>query len=518
MTTAPLLTQADLTRWRACQRRYWLQARSDTPESPHTRMTDRSMDDLVVHNTWPDQALRASFPQASLVEAPDTLEDWAQAVIDTKALLDTGVLAGDALAQGRAIFGACLVSNDGVQVRMDVIAPGEHGLRLFKVRYATVGDDADLDTVALWAHVAARSGLRIQSVGLLLVDTDFVYPGHGCYAGLFREVDLSPVLGSRPVAQWLVSMRACLRGDEPAPLPDAPCTQNGGCAFMTHCGVPSVEARASYPANLDVVGKELAATLREEGHLDLITVPQQRLPDARRRRALRAIQSGQPELNPTAALVLKQHGHPRFTLRFDTIGFATPVWAGTRPYQILPFLWVCDAELQAGQLQRHAFLADREGDPRRAFAQTLLAVLGEQGPIFAYNAGFERNRLREIANLFEDLAPALDALQPRIVDLFQLGRAHYYHPIMCGSWSFKSVCRAVAPDVPVASFAWRGITQPQVAFAASQQEGLSEADRRALRQALITQGQRETEALRRMVALFESATPSDPLKRLPCLP
>jgi hypothetical protein len=145
-------------------------------------------------------------------------------------------------------------------------------------------------------------------------------------------------------------------------------------------------------------------------------------------------------------------------------------------------------------------------------------VLGEQGPIFAYNAGFERNRLREIAKLFDDLAPALEALQPRIVDLFQLGRAHYYHPAMCGSWSFKSVCRAVAPDVPVASFEWRGITQPQVAFAASQQEGLDEADRRALRQALITQGQRETEALRRMVALFESAPPSDPLKRLPCLP
>jgi Domain of unknown function(DUF2779) len=522
MTTAPLLNLDDLTRWRACPKRFWLHGHSDEANAakgldPQARpMTDSSTDNLVVHNTWPDQALRSSFPQALVIDAPDTPAAWAHAIAHTMATLQKGLLTGNAHLQGAALFGACLASNDGAQVRIDVIAAGEHGLRLFKVRYATVGDDADVDAVALWAHVAARCGLRVQSVGMLLVDTDFIYPGHGCYAGLFREVDLSPVLGSRPVPAWLVGMRKCERGAEPAAQADAPCTQGSGCTYMGHCGVAPLEARTPLPASLEVVGRELAASLREEGHLDLMTVPQQRLPDARRRRALRAIQSGQPELDPTVALVMKQHGYPRYTLRFDTIGFATPIWPGTRPYQILPFQWVCDVEPQAGQLTRHAFLADKEGDPRRAFAESLLAVLGSGdqagGPIFAYNAGFERNRLREMARLFEDLTFALGQLQARIVDLFQLGRAHYYHPAMCGSWSFKSVCRAVAPDVPTQSFNWHGVTQPQVAFALSQQEGLDATERQQLREALIAQGQCETQALRRMVALFEGATMGRVLK------
>jgi hypothetical protein len=518
MTTPSLLNQDDLTRWRACPRRYWLQTNNGTPDALRSHMTDHSTDDLVVHNPWPDQALRASFPRASVICAPDCPPAWEEAIATTQALLNEGLLAGDALLQGRAIFGACLSSNDGAQVCIDVIAPGEHGLRLFKVRYATVGDEADVDTVALWAHVAARSGLRIQSVGLLLVDTDFVYPGHGCYAGLFREADLSPVLGSRPVAQWLVAMHACQRDAEPASEPDAPCRQGGACTFIEHCGIAPLERRTSNPKHLDVVGRELATALREEGHFDLMTVPQQRLPDARRRRALRAIQIGRPELDPTVALVMKQHGYPRFFMRFDTIGFATPVWPGTRPYQILPFLWACDVALQSGELQHHTFLADMAGDPRRPFAQSLLNILGDMGPIFAYNAGFERNRLRELSNLFQDLAPALDALQARIVDLFQMGRSHYYHPAMCGSWSFKSVCRAVAPAIPVGHFEWRGNSQPQVAFAVLLQEGLNASERQALRDALMVNAQHETAALRDIVALFESATDSGPPMRLPCLP
>ena len=151
--------------------------------------------------------------------------------------------------------------------------------------------------------------------------------------------------------------------------------------------------------------------------------------------------------------------------------------------------------------------ADAVADaPRRAFAETLLHALGHHGPIMAYNAGFERNRIRELAHEFEDLATDLECLQARIVDLFQIARAHYYHPAMCGSWSFKSICRAIAPDLRADQFEWEDETAAQVAFARSQLEALNAARSQALREALLQHGLRQTEALRRMVTLFESAT------------
>src|SRR6266568_2354856 len=72
--------------------------------------------------------------------------------------------------------------------------------------------------------------------------------------------------------------------------------------------------------------------------------------------------------------------------------------------------------------------------------------------IDVYNAGFERNRLRELASRFEELAEAIDAVSSRIVDLFQVTRAHYYHPAMRGSWSFRAVLGAVDPGLRDAGF------------------------------------------------------------------
>lgn len=528
-----MLNQDDLQRWRDCPRRYWLHRHAATsaptpvPTARASTDTRAFDDDRTPMQALPDQALRASFPEAIVIDAPDGPQAWDRAIAQTQALLDKGYLVGASASAsagkntgagsgaitsetgGRAILGACLRSNDGVQVRIDVLNAGAHGLTLFKVRYATVGTQADVDTVALWAHVVARSGLRLQSAGLMLVDTDFIYPGYGCYAGLFREVDLSLVLGARNVPAWLVDMHACGRETMPDASPTASCQTQGACEFHADCAMPATPSKGLglSPASLDIVGRELALELLAEGHTDLLTVPEERMPDGRRLRALRAVQNNMPVLHANAAKTLKALPYPRHTLRMDTIGFATPIWPGTRPYQVLPFQWTCDVETKPGTLVRRCFLADQHtGDPRRAFAESLLEAVGHHGAIMAYNAGFERNRIRELAAQFEDLATDLECLQPRIVDLFQLTRAHYYHPAMCGSWSFKSVCRAVAPDLRADEFDWAGETAPQAAFARSQTEKLGVSDLQALRQALVAHGQRQTEALRRMVTLFESAT------------
>jgi hypothetical protein len=491
MTTVTLLHQEDLLRM---------------PEERPTPKVDLRVGELVVQNMGPDQALRATFPEALLIKPPVTPKEWVEAMAQTQTYLMEQIL-GDAQAhEGRAILGACLASDDGAMVRVDVLAAGTRGVRVFKVRHATVGDEQDVDVVALWAHVVARAGLRVESVGLLLVNTDFVYPGHGCYAGLFREYDLSPVLGSRPVPAWLVAMRSCERGPEPELTADAPCTKGEPCDAREHCQVAPLEDRFSQPASLEVVGRELAHELRDEGHTSLLTVPEQRLPDERRRRAWRAIQSGQPELDPAVTSVMQAQPHPRYFLRFDTIGFATPIWPGTRPYQIMPFQWTCDMVTQPGALVRRAFLADLRSDPRRAFAESLLRALGQSGAILAYNAGFERNRIRELATLFEDLSEPLQALLPRLHDLFHTARAHYYHPSMCGSWSFKSIARAVAPDLGADRFEWAGLHTPQAAFAHSAQARSDSPAQSECREALLAHGRNEAEVLRRMVALFESAT------------
>lgn len=53
---------------------------------------------------------------------------------------------------------------------------------------------------------------------------------------------------------------------------------------------------------------------------------------------------------------------------------------------------------------------------------------------------FEKTRLKELADLFPDLADGLNRLIDRLVDLLPLTRQHYYHPEMKGSWSLRRSC------------------------------------------------------------------------------
>jgi hypothetical protein len=86
-------------------------------------------------------------------------------------------------------------------------------------------------------------------------------------------------------------------------------------------------------------------------------------------------------------------------------------------------------------------------DPRRAFAESLVDAVGSVGMILVYNAAFERGVIMQLAEQFDDLAPALHAIARRLFDLLPLTRENYYHPAMKGSWSIKRVLPTIAPDL-----------------------------------------------------------------------
>ena len=92
------------------------------------------------------------------------------------------------------------------------------------------------------------------------------------------------------------------------------------------------------------------------------------------------------------------------------------------------------------------FLDISGGAPMRPCAEALITALGTEGPVFAYT-GFEGRVLRETAARYADLAPSLNAIARRVIDLHSIARAHYYHPAQKGSWSLKAVLPTIAPEL-----------------------------------------------------------------------
>jgi hypothetical protein len=193
---------------------------------------------------------------------------------------------------------------------------------------------------------------------------------------------------------------------------------------------------------------------------------------------------------------------PRYYLDFETIGPAVPIFAGTRPFEALPFQWSCHIEKGSGAIEHAEFLELDGEPPMRRLAESLLATLGTRGPILVYTP-YERRVLNELAARYADLAAGLSALAERIVDLHPIARRHYYHPAMHGSWSIKAVLPTVAPDL---SYDTLGAVRDGLAAQAAYFEAIdakTPAGRReALRRALLDYCRRDTLALVRLVEFF----------------
>jgi hypothetical protein len=235
--------------------------------------------------------------------------------------------------------------------------------------------------------------------------------------------------------------------------------------------------------------------LRAAGIDDIRDIPAGTLSSDTQEWVRRVTIAGRPELKPAAAAELGALGWPRFYFDFETVDFAVPIWTGTRPYQALPFQWSCHVEQEGGKLEHREFLAEGDGAPMRACAESLILALETAGPVFVYT-GFEQRVLTDLAALFPDLADDLNAIIARLFDLHPLTRANYYHPDMKGSWSIKAVLPTLDTDLDYGALGEvREGTAASEAFLEMLQAGTGEDRRRALREDLLAYCRLDTLAL-----------------------
>jgi Domain of unknown function(DUF2779) len=86
-----------------------------------------------------------------------------------------------------------------------------------------------------------------------------------------------------------------------------------------------------------------------------------------------------------------------FYLDFEAFLPAVPLYPGTRPYQTIPFQWSLHRVDSEGTVSHREFLAEGDLDPRRQFAETLIAAL-PQGRLLSDQRGTRYNRHRSPAS------------------------------------------------------------------------------------------------------------------------
>ena len=480
------LSKSKILSHQQCPKRLWLEN-----NRPDLIEEDVSSAMAMASGHEVGEVARRLFPGGIMIDA----DNLAQAILDTRDAVET--------YPNKPIYEATF-QHEGVLVRADILLPEKKGsYSLIEVKSATSVKDYYYHDIAIQSAVTEASGINLEHIELAHIDNTFIYPGNSDYQGLLKRVDVSYQVQSLKslVPTWVQAARDTLSSAEPEMAPGHQCNNPYSCPFQGYCNPLDL---SSFPVELlPGIREKAVQELKGQGFSDIRCIPPGILMNERQELVRRATSTGQPvfNLNATQELMDKL-SYPRYFIDFETINPAIPLWQGSRPYQQIPFQWSCHIQRKNGELRHESWLATGHSDPRKEFAETLIAAVRSRGPILVYNAAFESSRLRELSNHLPNLAEQLRAIIERIVDLLPITREHYYHPEMRGSWSIKAVLPTLAPELSYANLAVADGGMAQDAFYEILEPCTEESRKEQLRLQLLEYCERDTFAMVRLANFF----------------
>lgn len=361
--------------------------------------------------------------------------------------------SAELLREGRGPIFEAGLRMPGAIAFADVMLPDHSGRTLrwhmIEVKSAAGVKDYYREDIAVQAYVAESAGVVLSSVSLAHVDTSFVYKGDGNYRGLLKEVDFTQSAGSHraEAEEWLAGAQAVaeLTG-EPGIATGDHCSIPHPCAFFGYCGrdMAAVDYPLTSLPNFSGGRKDAVEAL---GIHDLRDVPDAYL-NSIQKRVRDVTRSGETYLDAEgAAADLAGLGFPVRFLDFESVTLAVPIWKGTRPYQQIPFQFSLHRLDETGTLTHNAFLDLSGNDPSEPLARALIDHCGAHGPVFAYNAVYEKTVMRALGARFPEDEPALLGIVARVVDLLPIAKSRFYHPAQHGRWGLKAILPAACPDL-----------------------------------------------------------------------
>lgn len=361
-----------------------------------------------------------------------------------EALATTRRLMADPPA---AIYEAAF-EHGSVFVRPDVLVRNPDGsYDLFEVKSGTKVKPVNITDVAVQTWVLQGAGLTIRRAHLVHLDNTYVYEG-GDYdlQRLFAAEDITD-----DVRAWLpripalvAEMLESVAGSRPEVRIGRHCDSPYSCAYHGHCH----EFLPEYPVtNLPRVNESLLASLIDDELYCAADVPTDYpgLSPAQRE-VCELLRTREARLIGDVSGSLAGLEYPVHFLDFETLQSALPLYAGSSPWQQVPFQWSDHVMHADGAIDHLEFLYEGDGDPRSEFTATLVEALADTGTVVVYTA-FENTQLGRLAEALPERAAAISAIQRRLFDLEKVVRKHVRHPDCMGRTSIKVVLPALVDDL-----------------------------------------------------------------------
>ncbi len=361
----------------------------------------------------------------------------AEQIAQTKKLIDAGQ---------KVIYEASFAF-DGVFVKVDILVRDGDAWQIHEVKMGTSVKEVHYDDVAIQYYVLANCGFAISSAYLVHINNSYERQGQIDVQQLFVGEDVTAAAIARQAGlpgliADLRQVSACLEPD----IDIGPhCNDPYECDFIPYCW-----QRIPADSIFDLKGRGIKKfDYYNRGILMLADLPLGDL-NAAQRNQVEATLTQQNSINPDGIReFLDTLWYPLCHLDFETFDTPIPPFDGTRPYQKIPFQYSLHLQERAGADPLHTeYLVEPGHDPRRELAERLLTDIPGEACVLTYNQAFEKGVLRNLAELFPDLADALMTRVENVRDLMvPFRRRDIYRWQMRGSYSIKEVLPAMVTDL-----------------------------------------------------------------------
>lgn len=375
---------------------------------------------------------REFFPGGTLIDNKPW--DFTGALTKTKELLGYHT---ETIYEAAFEYMGCYARADIIQYSAET-----NRWKIFEVKSTTKVKPEHLDDIGLQAWIMAKSGLPIEQINLVHLNTNCRYPD---LSNLFTIVDVTQEIRDRyldikpQVAEILTTIR---QADTPDIDIGPYCTTPTECGFKEHCWQQKQIPDMSI---FNLPG------LRDKKwdlyHQNIINLDDPQLTDLNeiQERIVACYQSGERFINcETIQAAISTWTYPLIFLDFETINPAIPRYDGIGPYQHVAFQFSVHTleSLDAAPTHKE-YLHDTADDPRLSLITALLDACGTEGSIVAYYSKFEAGQIKALADYSPKHSDALLKLCERLVDPLDIIKESVYDNAFNGSFSLKKVAPAL---------------------------------------------------------------------------
>lgn len=348
-------------------------------------------------------------------------------------------------------------SVDGLFCSVDLLkCVGENEVELYEVKSSTEVKDHFYDDVAFQYHVLNKAGLKVTACHLVHINNQYVRHGALDISRLFTIVDITDAVLTvyQGVEENIQRIRQYMEQTE-EPLDDIGmhCYEPYACGFWQYC-----TKHLPKPNVFDIAGARKSVKFKcyDKGVVSFEELNQSDLLSASYYKQIEHELFGYPPYIDSASIktFMDKLSYPIYFLDFESFQPAVPLFDDSRPYEQIVFQYSLHyIEEPGGVLKHKEFLAYPGADPRRALAERLCNDIPMNVCTTAYNMGFEKGRIKGLAELYPDLREHLMNIHDNIQDLMiPFQKKWYYTKAMQGSYSIKYVLPALFPNDPALDY------------------------------------------------------------------